>query len=346
MGRSVEGVRTWRVEFGWTADCTLSHGDITPTIWDPQGVDSNIVGSRITKQVVVDSEAHRVVVILSIPRNTTSVPAGKFDAIVEIGNGRVGLARANLTIRHQEPAALRSMNGLQQVVWSVIWLGLAGVLFALAQVRRVTLKDGRISLKESPTASGTTAVPRTSQDFTTPVAALFMALGLYPFIARVLGSSEVPAPWWPVWFGVAGVFGGFLLAVVKHRAGGRSLIGGYPFAAAIALSFGAGITVWRSQYVNTPDWAMTIESSLALIGVVGGATATSALLLLQPAPDRGGSRPGGPGPAAQGGAAENGNSAEPTLEMTAAQRLAVEAANGHTTGPGPVTVEASPTPEG
>jgi hypothetical protein len=52
----------------------------------------------------------------------------------------------------------------------------------------------------------------------------------------------------------------------------------------MTLSFGAGIALWRSQYLNTPDWALSMESALGIIGVVGGATETSALLLLAPAP--------------------------------------------------------------
>jgi len=153
-----------------------------------------------------------------IPRARSEVPSGKFEGTLEVGRGTVGIGAATVTIRHQEPVLLNSMDGKGQL------------------------------LGDAP--------GRTSQDFATPLAVIFMGLALYPILVHLQGS-------------------------------------GYPFAAAIFLSFGAGITAWRAEYVNSPDWSLTIESGLALLGVVGGATATSALLLLQPSNDP---PPGAPSP--------------------------------------------------
>jgi len=278
----VTGERFWTIEFTWTADCTLSEANFAAEIRDPQGANSTIARSRIETAATVDAEGHRGVVLLTVPRD---IPAGKFDGVLEVGNGTSGRGQANFSISHQEPLTNHNMDGRHQVIWSIIWLSIGIALLAAARVP--VLRRARQALQPTPPTGDATAVTteRTSQDFTTPPGAMFVALGAYPIMVHLLGYKTVAMPAWPFWFGVAALFGGFLIAAVKHRAGGSSLIGGYPFAAAIVLSFGAGIAVWRAQYLNTPDWALSMESTLALMGLVGGATATSALLLLQPDKD-------------------------------------------------------------
>lgn len=284
LGRSREGERVWAVEFVWTADCALGEGDINPRLGSLQGKDSSIDGAGVKAASVVDADARRLVVTLRVPRDPDALPAGKFDGILEVGSGKVGSGRANIAIQHQEPLARNVLSGRQQILWVVVLLILGVGCLAFAYLSRL-VERGR----PAPAAMGT-GTPRTgrnSQDFTTPPGVFLIALALYPIVANLLGVETVRVPWWPVWLGVVGLFGGFMIAVLKHRAGGLPLEGGYSLAAAIAISFGAGITVWRSQYVNTPDWALSIESALALLGVVGGATATSALLLLRPSAKNG-----------------------------------------------------------
>jgi hypothetical protein len=285
LGRSTEGSRKWDVEFTWTATCVLRDADIKPMVRTLQGTDASLDGTVLTTTPAVDGVAHSVRVTLEVPRDPKKVPAGKFEGTLDVGNGTVGVGKAPFTIRHQEPLTVNKMSGWLQVVWIGIGLVSAVALFGAQRIR----SEGISGIKsEGISGLGTTRAnkgDRNSQDFTTPLAVVVGALALYPVIARLGGAKAVPWPAWPVWLGAAGLLGGLVVGVLKHRYSSKvALVGGQPFATAILVSFGAGIAVWRAEYLNSPDWALTLESALGLIGVVGGAAATSALLFLSPNP--------------------------------------------------------------
>jgi len=283
LGRSTEGSRTWEIEFIWTAKCTLKDSDISPTVRNVQGSDLSLDSKVLTPSAVVDGAARSVRVTLDIPRDPKKVPAGKFEGTLGVGSGSVGLGQAALTIRHQEPLTVSKMSGWSQSFWIVIGLAFAVVLFGAQEIF-----DRKLARKRPRVVGTTRAVgaDRNSQDFTTPLAVIVGALALYPLVARVGGTDTVPWPAWPVWLGAAGLIGGVIIGILKHRDSSEAvaLVGGQRFATALLLSFGAGITAWRAQYLNSPDWALTLESALGLLGVVGGATATAALLFLSPNP--------------------------------------------------------------
>lgn len=202
---------------------------------------------------------------LLVPRDPEKFPAGKYEGALELsGTGIAGVGTALVTIRHQEPLTKNSMSGWDQG----LWLGLGLVVFCCILWAGARVDGNKRDLVAGP---------------------LIVVAGvtLYPLVAR-LRDSDVPGLWWPIWLGAFGMVGGFFIAALKHRSGGATLQGGYRFGAAMALSFGAGITAWRSQYLNAPDWALTFESAFELIAVVGAATITAALLLLAPEPQTGG----------------------------------------------------------
>jgi hypothetical protein len=273
LGRGTEGSRKWDVEFLWTAECALRDADVRPALRNLQGTDASLDPAAVRAAVAVDAVARRVTVTLDVPRDPDKVPAGKYEGTLEVGSGAVGFGKASVTIRHQSPLTVNKMPALVQIVWIVGGLAAAAALFGTQRLRKF-LGDATIQ------------PVRDSQDFTTPMAIVVGALALYPLLARVGGATTIPWPAWPVWLGAAGLLGGVVVGILKHRdsSAAVALVGGQRFATALLLSFGAGITVWRAQYLNAPDWALTVESALGLVGVVGGATATSALLFLAPNP--------------------------------------------------------------
>lgn len=277
LGRSTEGNRRWDIEFTWTAECVLKGSDINPLVTNLQGSDASVDGKMLTATAVVDGVAHRVRVTLEVPRDPKKVPAGQFEGTLDVGSGAVGLGEATLTIRHQEPLTVNEMSGWMQALWIVVGLMSAVVLFGTQRIANIVGADDL-------TTPANKKEDRNSQDFTTPLAVIVGALALYPLSARVGGAKAVPWPAWPVWLGAAGLLGGVVVGILKHRDSSEAvaLVGGQRFATALLLSFGAGITAWRVTYLNSPDWALTLESALGLVGVVGGATATSALLFLSP----------------------------------------------------------------
>lgn len=198
----------------------------------------------------------RLIVSLTIPRS--GVPPGRFSADLEVsGPGIAAVATTRITLRHQEPITRGDMSGWGQAAW----LGVSIVVCALLV----------LAMRRWPNLHGL-LVP--------PLVVASMVL-LYPAVAWLLGTRP-PALRWPIWLGAAGLIGGFLIAVLKYTSNGARVEGGVRLGAAVAISFGAGLAVWRSEYLNTPDWALQFDSAFSLIGVVGAATTTSALLLLQP----------------------------------------------------------------
>lgn len=263
LGRSLDGVRQWEVEFGWTSDCVprLSSGDARIRLL--QGTDASLSGAGIRSTVEVDELAHRAIVTINLDR--AAIPPGTFEGTLELGNGVTGIGKAGVIVTHQEPLATNELSTTEQIAWVGAGVVLAGLLFMVARL-----------------AGAESGGRRSSKDFTTPLAIIVLALAAYPLVANLRQDKEVPAPSWPVWLGVLGLMGGFLVGVIKHRASGGTLVGGYRFASAIVLSFGAGVAAWRAEYLNTPGWALNLESALTLLSVVGGATAAAALLLLVP----------------------------------------------------------------
>jgi hypothetical protein len=263
LGRARDGERSWDVVFVWDATCSLE--DVTVRLRDLQGTNSSIEadGIKITEEI----GEQRLIVTLAVPRQ--EVPAGKYTGTLEVtGPGIAGIGSTLITLRHQEPVAMNTMSGPEQFWWLVIALAVcAALITALAITKRTN--------------------PYRSMLYAPLVFAALVAL--YPVAGRLRGE-EVPALWWPIWLGVVGLVGGFLVGALKYTAGGAQLQGGVRFGAAMTLSFGAGLAVWRSQYLNTPDWALSLETAFGLIAVVGAATLTSTLLLLQsptPAPNGG-----------------------------------------------------------
>lgn len=279
LGRSTGGNRLWEVDFTWTAECALREPDVKPVLQTLQGSESSVDGKVILLSSVVDGDARRVVVTLHIPRDPKKIPSGQFKGVLRVGSGAAGVGEATVTIRHQEPLTVNSMSGRLQAAWIVV--GLAGAVLLFGAERLVGIVRNR-------GAHTTEKADRNSQDFTTPLAVVVGALAMYPLLARLGGAKTVPWPAWPVWLGAAGLLGGVVVGVLKHRdsSAAVALVGGQRFATALLLSFGAGIAAWQAQYLRSPDWALTVESALSLVGVVGGATATSALLFLSPNPDK------------------------------------------------------------
>jgi hypothetical protein len=261
LGRSTIGERRWELAFTWSADCSLDTTNVRAHISTLQGSDANLAVGVVVVDLDINSDARRIVATLTMPRTLSKVPAGKFDGVVELtGTGVVGVASAPFTIRHQEPMTIHNMSGPEQVIWILAGASVAAFLAVIVSRER---KTRWASLLVSPLA-------------------LAVLVTLYPLASKLRGS-DVPSLWWPIWLGGFGLVGGFVVAVLKQQSGADVTSLNLRFGAAMTLSFGAGIAVWRSQYLNTPDWALTMESALSLIGVVGGATVTSALLLLAPA---------------------------------------------------------------
>lgn len=276
LGRSTAGNRLWEVDFTWTAECVLRDPDVKPTLQTLQGSESSVDGKVVALSSTVDGDARRVVVTLQIPRDPKKVPSGEFKGVLRVGSGAAGVGETTVTIRHQEPLTVNSMSGPLQLAW--IGAGLIGAVLLFGAERLVQIVKTRKRRNEK--------TDRNTQDFTTPLAVVVGALALYPLLARLGGAKTVPWPAWPVWLGAAGLLGGIVVGVLKHRdsSAAVALVGGQRFATALLLSFGAGIAAWQARYLNSPDWALTVESALGLVGVVGGATATSALLFLSPNP--------------------------------------------------------------
>jgi hypothetical protein len=254
LGRARDGERSWDVVFVWDTTCKLE--DVTVQLRDLQGTNSSIDADGIV--ITEEIGEQRLIVTLAVDRAT--VPAGKYTGTLEVtGPGIAGVGSTLITLRHQEPVAINSMSAQEQIWWLAIALAICGALITAL----VKMDPGN---------------PYRSMLYAPLVFAALVAL--YPVAGRLRGE-EVPALWWPIWLGVVGLVGGFLVGALKYTAGGAQLQGGVRFGAAMTLSFGAGLAVWRSQYLNTPDWALSLETAFGLIAVVGAATLTSTLLLLQ-----------------------------------------------------------------
>jgi hypothetical protein len=259
LGRRNDGVRSWEIPFTWAGECSLDPGAVSAELRVLQSAHASLAG--ITPQIDVRNRDQRIIVTLDLDRAT--IDPGRWTGVLEVsGAGIAGVATATVTIQQQEPISQRDMDGFEQIVWVGVGAAIFSVLLLLS-----------------------TRWNKVHRDLAIAPLVVIGVVTLYPVLAHAR-DDQVPALWWPIWLGAFGVVGGFLIGALKHRSGGLDLQGGVKFGAALVLSFGAGIAAWRSQYVNTPDWALNLESALSLVGVVGAATVTAALLFLAPATDR------------------------------------------------------------